>query len=139
MVRHNNKQIKVDMAAYEWQWHPVSKRVNKPANDDDNLIITGRKNNVINFVGMKVFPEEVESVINQHPQVSESLVYGEKHSRYGYLPVAQVVAKEGEGDKLDVNNLRGYCYRRLAQYKTPKSFVQVDKIPKTRSGKIIRR
>ena len=107
--------------------------------DTGALTIVGRKKNVINFAGMKVFPEEVESVINQHPQVVESMVYGEPHGRFGHLPVAWVVARDGHGDKLDVEDLRAHCYRRLARYKAPKSFEVVSDIPKTKSGKIIRR
>ncbi|MHC4946354.1 MAG: class I adenylate-forming enzyme family protein, partial [Planctomycetota bacterium] len=49
---------------------------------DGFLFLCGREKNIINFAGMKVFPDEVESVVNQHPAVRESLVYGEAHARY---------------------------------------------------------
>jgi acyl-coenzyme A synthetase/AMP-(fatty) acid ligase len=79
----------------------------------------------------------VESVLNQHPQVKESLVYGDAHPQYGQLPLAKVVLREG-GDAVDVNDLRRFCYQRLAQYKVPKDFTFVDHLPKTASGKIKR-
>ena len=104
---------------------------------DGFLTIVGRKKEVINFVGMKVFAQEVESVLNQHPQVKESLVYGAAHSQYGQLPMAKIVLRNGN-DVMDVYALRRFCYQRLAQYKVPKDFSFVDSIPKTASGKIKR-
>jgi long-chain acyl-CoA synthetase len=105
---------------------------------DGFLTIVGRAKDVINFVGMKVFPYEVESVINQFPGVKESCVYGENHSGYGQLPMAKVVLKDGAGTLCIPEDLRKYCYRKLAQYKVPKGFEIVDEIPKTASGKIKR-
>ena len=105
---------------------------------DGFLTIVGREKDVINFVGMKVFPYEVESVINQFTGVKESCVYGENHSRYGQLPMVKVVLKEGADTSRILEDLRKYCYRKLAQYKVPKGFEIVDEIPKTASGKIRR-
>jgi long-chain acyl-CoA synthetase len=105
--------------------------------DDGFLTIVGRDKDVINFVGMKVFAQEVEAVLNQHPQVNESLVYGVAHAQYGQLPMAKIVAREGSG-AVNVNDLRRFCYQRLAQYKVPKDFEFVDRLPKTASGKIRR-
>jgi long-chain acyl-CoA synthetase len=102
------------------------------------LTIVGRDKDVINFVGMKIFAQEVESVINQHPHVKESLVYGTPHSQYGELPTAKVVVLDGNADQSLLDNLRRFCYQRLAQYKVPKEFNLVDNLPKTASGKIKR-
>jgi long-chain acyl-CoA synthetase len=104
---------------------------------DGFLFIVGREKDVINFIGMKVFAQEVEAVLNQHPQVKESLVYGAPHAVYGQLPMAKVVLREGSGS-LEVNDLRRYCYEHLAQYKVPKDFEFVDQLAKTASGKIKR-
>jgi long-chain acyl-CoA synthetase len=104
---------------------------------DGFLTIVGRDKDVINFVGMKVFAQEVESVLNQHPQVKESLVYGAAHPEYGQLPKAKIAVREGSGVP-DINELRRFCYQRLAQYKVPKDFAFVDSIPRTASGKIKR-
>jgi long-chain acyl-CoA synthetase len=101
------------------------------------LFIEGREKDVINFAGMKVFAQEVEAVLNQHPQVRESLVFGADHPVYGQLPMARIVLREG-GDAIDTNELRSFCYQRLAQYKVPKDFVFVSELPKTASGKIKR-
>lgn len=104
---------------------------------DGYLFIVGREKDVINFVGMKVFAQEVENVLNEHPRVKESLVYGVAHPRYGELPVAKIVLRSGEGDNV-LEELRRFCYQRLAQYKVPKEFELIDRLPKTASGKIRR-
>ncbi len=101
------------------------------------LTIVGRDKDVINFVGMKVFALEVESLLNQHPQVKESLVYGVAHPHYGQLPMAKIVLREEHG-VLDAYDLRRYCYQHLARYKVPKDFEFVDQLSKTASGKIKR-
>jgi long-chain acyl-CoA synthetase len=105
---------------------------------DGFLFIVGRDKDVINFVGMKIFAQEVESVINQHPQVKESLVYGTAHSQYGELPTAKVVLHEGIVSDGVLDNLRRFCYQKLAQYKVPKEFQFVEYLQKTASGKIKR-
>jgi long-chain acyl-CoA synthetase len=99
------------------------------------LYIVGRRKNVVNFAGMKVFPAEVEEVINRFPGVLESVVYGEEHPRFGSLPMARIVAATKD---LDLEDLRRFCYERLATYKVPKGFELVKDIPKTKSGKIRR-
>lgn len=98
------------------------------------LFIVGRAKDVINFAGMKVFAAEVEAVLNAHPLVRESLVYGQAHPHYGQIPVAKVVV-DGE---VDVLKLRRHCYSLLAQYKVPKDFEFVTGLPRTASGKLKR-
>ena len=105
---------------------------------DGFLFIVGREKDVINFVGMKIFAQEVEAVINQHPQVKESLVFGIAHPQYGHLPAAKIVLREGAGSDTLIDDLRHFCYYRLAQYKVPKEFEVVAQLAKTPSGKIKR-
>jgi long-chain acyl-CoA synthetase len=105
---------------------------------DGFLIISGREKNVINFVGMKIFPYEVESVINQFPGVNESYVYGVDHPQYGQLPMVKIVLKKGADRVRIIDGLRRFCYENLAKYKVPKDFECVSQLPKTVSGKIKR-
>jgi long-chain acyl-CoA synthetase len=105
---------------------------------DGFLFIVGRGKEVINFVGMKVFAQEIEAALNQHPLVRESLVYGASHPQYGQLPTAKIVLRNGNAGDDVVDDLRRFCYQRLAQYKVPKYFEFVDCLPKTASGKIKR-
>lgn len=105
--------------------------------EDGNLRIVGRCKTVINFSGMKIFPQEVEEVLNQHPLVAESLVYGEHHPEYGQLPCASLVLKDTSAP-LDETELRAFCHARLALHKIPKVFTCVGALPKTVNGKLRR-
>jgi len=98
------------------------------------LFITGRTKNVINFCGMKIFPEEVEHFLNQYPGIKESRVYGKAHPEYGEIVCADIVATE----LVILDNLRLECYRKHAKYKVPKEFSFVNELPKTVSGKVRR-
>lgn len=105
---------------------------------DGFLFIAGREKNVINFAGMKIFPDETEAVLNQHPLVKESLVYGIPHRWYGQVPAAKIVLGEGAESDFDSNELRRFCYQYLAPYKVPKEFHCVPSLERTASGKIRR-
>ena len=105
--------------------------------EDGYLFIVGREKIVINFAGMKIFPYEVEEVVNQHPAVLESLVYATPHPRYGQLPCAKVVLKPGAA-KPSADELRRFCFAHLPAYKVPKEFAFVAEIEKTASGKLKR-
>jgi len=101
------------------------------------LFLKGREKTVINFAGMKVFPQDVETVLNAHPAVAESLVSGKAHALYGQLPVAALVAKPNIAKPSD-RELRQFCLKSLDAYKVPKEFVWVETLPKTASGKLQR-
>jgi long-chain acyl-CoA synthetase len=105
---------------------------------DGYFYVVGRAKEVINFCGMKIFPQEVEDVLNAHPAVAESKVAAQFHPQYGELPVAEVVLKEGVSRDFKTADLRKYCYQCLSSYKVPKEFCVVAVIEKTASGKIKR-
>lgn len=105
---------------------------------DGNLFIVGRKKDVINFVGMKIFPLEVEAVINSYPGVIESRVTAAPHERFGELPVARIVVTADVSGSELIAGLRRYCYRQLASYKVPKEFEICSGLEKTASGKLKR-
>jgi long-chain acyl-CoA synthetase len=99
------------------------------------LYLAGRKNAVINLAGRKVFPEEIESVLNRHPAVSESRVYGRAHPHLGEVVEAEVVLR----DAAATNALRDYCRGHLSADKVPSHFHIVKIIAKTAvTGKIRR-
>jgi long-chain acyl-CoA synthetase len=104
---------------------------------DGFLFLIGRTNSIINYCGMKIFPYEVESIINQHPTIKESLVFGISHPQYGQLPSAKIVLQNAEIN-FDANDVRRFCYQRLAPYKVPKEFYCVSCLDKTPSGKLKR-
>jgi long-chain acyl-CoA synthetase len=104
--------------------------------EDGRLYLLGRSKTVIVCAGMKVFPEEVEEVINAAAGVRESIVFGKDHPQFGQVPVAHVVLKDDAADVLD--NLRSHCIEHLSSYKVPVEFVAVESLPKTASGKLAR-
>ena len=97
------------------------------------LTLLGRSKNLINFAGMKVFPYEVEAVLNRFPGVRASRVYPQAHSRYGQLPCAQV-----EASGISTDELQRFCYEHLESYKVPKKIELVERLERTASGKIKR-
>ncbi len=101
------------------------------------IYITGRKKNIIIYSGMNVYAEEVEDVINQHPLVLETVVYGIKSEQYGEIPMADVVLYEGACVTGEM--LRKYCSEKLSNYKVPAQFLFVEKLETTYNGKISRK
>jgi acyl-coenzyme A synthetase/AMP-(fatty) acid ligase len=106
--------------------------------DEHGLIsLMGRKKSMINVAGNKVFPEEVESVLNRHPAVSVSRVSGFQHPLLGECVAAEVVLKPGT-DATGSEALRNYCLEHLSSYKVPQRIEIVQDLPMTGSGKIKR-
>ncbi len=99
--------------------------------------LQGRIHTVINVAGMKFFPEEVESLLCTQAGVTDARVMGREHPTYGCVPIAEVVAS---GDpKISPLQLTTLCRKNLARYKIPAEIRFVESIPRTPSGKIIRR
>lgn len=105
--------------------------------DDGTVMMRGRKKSVINVGGMKVFPEEIEAVLNTHPLVARSRVFAERHPTLGSFPCAEVILEQGE-EMPPVRVLRSYCMEKLASYKIPLEFSAVGSIELTASGKVKR-
>ena len=81
--------------------------------------ILGRESEIINVGGEKVFPNEVENVIQEINNVSEVLVYGEKHLILGNIVCAKIKLTEKQDKKQFVKNLKNYCKTKLEKYKIP--------------------
>jgi long-chain acyl-CoA synthetase len=107
--------------------------------ESGRLSLLGRSKTVIVCAGMKVFPEEVEEVINSLPGVQESLVLGREHSQYGQTVIALVVVNgDVEDPEQAIESLRAHCCARLSSYKVPVEFLAVESLTKTSSGKLVR-
>jgi long-chain acyl-CoA synthetase len=103
---------------------------------DGFLFLLSRKTAVINLAGRKVFPEEIETVLNRHPAVRESRVYGTPHPHLGEVVEAEIVFESPEGS---LDSVRTYCREHLASYKIPMRFAVVTELPRTAvTGKIRR-
>lgn len=103
---------------------------------DGDYLILGRRSNVINVGGLKCFPEEIESVLLTCPGVSAARVSARNHSRFGTVPVAEIVP--GSDEAPSVRSLIRHCRQELAAFKIPVDFIFVTELPKTASGKVSR-
>jgi len=104
---------------------------------DGTLTLLGRGAGVINTGGEKVFAEEVEQVLVEHPGVAEAVVVGIPDDRWGSRVTALVVPESGV--ELLGQELADHVGRRLAGYKRPRSVFVVREVERTISGKIDRR
>ena len=100
------------------------------------LTLRGRTKSTIVVAGMKVFPEEVEAVLDRQPGVRESRVIARAHPRLGEVPCAEIVAEPGMTP--DTRALGAACAEVLSSFKMPVEFRIVDAIPRTPGGKIRR-
>jgi 3-oxocholest-4-en-26-oate---CoA ligase len=98
-----------------------------------DIELLGRDAVVINTGGEKVFAEEVEDAICNHPAVHDAIVVGSPHERWGSEVVA-VVALRADASASD-DELREFVRERLARYKVPKRVVTVDAIKRSAAGK----
>jgi acyl-CoA synthetase (AMP-forming)/AMP-acid ligase II len=90
------------------------------------------------MAGMKLFPQEIEAVLNAHDQVRESVVYSQPHERFGNVVAARVVLHHPE-DWVSANDMKAFCRARLASYKVPEEIVFTEHIEKTPlTSKIVR-
>jgi len=105
--------------------------------DKDTLIMRGRCKSVINVAGMKVFPEEIEAVLNEHPAIQRSRVFAGHHPTLGSFPSAEFISAP-DCKPPTMAEFRAHCATRLASYKLPVQFKQVEVIDLTASGKVKR-
>jgi 2-furoate---CoA ligase len=105
---------------------------------DGDLWVAGRVDDMIISGGENIHPVEVEDVVARHPRVRDVAVIGEPDEKWGERVVAFVVPR---GPGLSAEDLDRHCRASgdLANFKRPRRFVFVREIPKTASGKILRR
>ena len=88
------------------------------------MIITG---------GLNVYPKEIEDVINELSNISESAVFGVKHYDFGEAVVAAVVTNDKEVDESYIIN---FLKDRLAKFKQPKKIIVLESLPRNTMGKV---
>ncbi|MET7546491.1 AMP-binding protein [Streptomyces sp. NPDC005479] len=104
---------------------------------DGWLYVVDRKKDMINASGFKVWPREVEDVLYTHPAVREAAVVGVPDAYRGETVRAYVSLRPGA--VVESGDLGAYCKERLAAYKYPREVEILPELPKTASGKILRR
>lgn len=99
------------------------------------LTLVGRKADTIVTGGENVAPTEVEAVLSEHPAVAEAAVHARPDPQWGEAVVATVVLRSPATEE----ELRAWCAERLAAFKVPKAVAFADGLPRTASGKLLRR
>jgi acetyl-CoA synthetase len=108
--------------------------------DDGYLWLLGRVDDVMNVSGHRVSTTEVESALVDHPTVAEAAVVGAKDATTGQAIIAFVTLKAGEEANDEHGQaLRSHVAAKIGAIARPKTVVFTDDLPKTRSGKIMRR
>jgi acyl-coenzyme A synthetase/AMP-(fatty) acid ligase len=108
---------------------------------DGRYYFVGRRGRVVNVGGLKVHPEEVEAIINRHPEVRVSLVHPRRNAITGSVVVADVVLRENsEGERVEAlrREIVELCMGQLARHKVPAAVRFVPSLTFSASGKLAR-
>ena len=106
--------------------------------DEDGFIyIVDRKKDLIIMKGLNIYPKEVEDVLYTHPKIKEAAVVGKQLNDKDEVPVAYVVLQEGE--EATEEEIHKYLKHSLAHYKIPRRIEFRKELPKTPTGKILKR
>jgi acyl-coenzyme A synthetase/AMP-(fatty) acid ligase len=109
----------------------------------DRYVFAGRRGGIINVGGLKIHPEEIEAVINRHPQVRMSLVRPKQNPVTGSIVIADVVLKSEcarSGDELQIkNDILALCREALPRHKVPAAISIVPALDVAATGKLARR
>ncbi len=109
--------------------------------EEGDVWLLGRVDDVMNVSGHRLSTTEIESALVAHPKVAEAAVVGANDEMTGQAPVAFVILRESAGDGGEgvVKELRDHVAKEIGAIAKPKSIMVVPELPKTRSGKIMRR
>ena len=105
--------------------------------EDGYAYIVDRKKDMINVGGEKLFPSEVEDIMLTNPKIKDLVIIGIPDELKGEVGKAFIELKKGEGATED--EIKGFCKTRMAPYKIPAVMEFVDEIPRSASGKALRR
>lgn len=104
---------------------------------EGRLRVIDRRMDLIVSGGENIYPAEIESVLALHPEIEDGGVVGIPDAEFGARPLAFVVLRAGAS--LDRSGLESFCRLRLAGYKVPVDFIEISDLPRTASGKLLRR
>ncbi|MGH3458256.1 acetate--CoA ligase [Aeromicrobium sp.] len=113
--------------------------------DDGDIWLLGRVDDVMNVSGHRLSTTEIESALVSHPKVAEAAVVGATDETKGQAPVAFVILRESalvdgeEADEAVLSELRDHVGKQIGAIAKPRQIMVVTELPKTRSGKIMRR
>jgi acyl-CoA synthetase (AMP-forming)/AMP-acid ligase II len=130
---HESEEQLTELADDDW------KSVGDVAYVDDEgyVYICDRKKDMIISGGVNIYPAEIEAVLYAHPQILDVAVFGIPDDEWGERVHAIVQAKVGV--TIDLDELRAFAESRLARYKRPRAYELRDELPRTDSGKLLKR
>jgi len=105
--------------------------------EEGYIYLAGRGDDMIIRAGENISPEEVEDILYAHPKIEEAAVIGIADPDWGQEPKAIVVLKKGEAATPD--EIMEFCRQRLSSFKRPRYVAFVDELPRTSTGKILKR
>ncbi|WP_219412373.1 class I adenylate-forming enzyme family protein [Pseudonocardia nigra] len=105
--------------------------------EEGYLYICDRSGDLVITGGMNVYPAEVEAVLHGHPDVLDAAVFGVPSAEWGQTVHAAIVPRAGR--RLEIAALEAYLAERLAGYKRPRSWEVREELPRTESGKLLKR
>jgi O-succinylbenzoic acid--CoA ligase len=101
------------------------------------LYVLDRRSDLIISGGENIYPAEIEAALLEHPAVAEAGVCGVPHERWGQVPLAFVVLRAGSSTSKE--EILAYLATRVAKYKLPEDIRFTSQLPRTSSGKLLRR
>jgi acyl-CoA synthetase (AMP-forming)/AMP-acid ligase II len=104
--------------------------------DEDFLYLLDRKKDMVVSGGENIYTAEVEAVLLQHPSVVEAAVIGIPDDTFGEALVAVIVT--AAGTDLTAEEIIGHCRGKIGGYKIPRRIEQVDAMPKSALGKVLK-
>jgi fatty-acyl-CoA synthase/long-chain acyl-CoA synthetase len=105
--------------------------------DEGYLYICDRKTDMIITGGMNVYPAEIEAALEQHPEIYDVAAFGIPSQEWGEVVHATVV--RAPGSSLTSEEITAFARQHLASYKVPRSVDFADELPRTGSGKLLKR
>lgn len=107
--------------------------------EEGYVFLRGRLDDMINIGGEKLWPQEVEGILQQHPGVKEAVVVGYPDMYFGEISAAYVVPTKDNKNSVALQwELPEFCKKFLTQYKIPNKILLVSQIPKSHIGKTLR-
>jgi len=101
------------------------------------LYICDRKSDMIISGGVNIYPAEIEAVLVAHPAIADAAVFGIPDDEWG--EAVHAVVSTYDGQPVGYEDVAAFCREHLAGYKVPRSLELIDEIPRSASGKILKR
>jgi fatty-acyl-CoA synthase/long-chain acyl-CoA synthetase len=101
--------------------------------------ICDRKSDMIISGGVNIYPAEIEAVLVAHPAIADAAVFGIPSEEWGEAVHAVISLYEGDSEGPTDDEVAAFCRDHLAGYKVPRTFARMGEIPRTASGKILKR